>query len=166
MLCSNFIGLVYKGHVFGEGKKFFVFHDWGVSVYEPQNCRLLHVIQSTDIMPGTQVSVPFPHSWFTGGCLNNRFTCDSILKIVCMHQNWNWCIDFLFGVHICVTYKALLPFMRYWRVFLALGELKWISYQWLSYSVTNQRLTWPYIRRTEIIPVIWTWPTNNDNWIN
>lgn len=41
-------------HVFGDSKKFFVFHDWGVSVYEPQNCRLLHVIQSTDIMPGTQ----------------------------------------------------------------------------------------------------------------
>ena len=38
------------------GKKFFVFHDWGVSVYEPGNCRLLHMIQSTDIMPGTQVS--------------------------------------------------------------------------------------------------------------
>lgn len=39
-----------------SNKKFFVFHDWGVSVYEPQNCRLLHMIQSTDIMPGTQVS--------------------------------------------------------------------------------------------------------------
>lgn len=38
-------------------KKFFVFHDWGVSVYEPGNCRLLHMIQSTDIMPGTQVIV-------------------------------------------------------------------------------------------------------------
>ena len=38
-----------------SNKKFFVFHDWGVSVYEPQNCRLLHMIQSTDIMPGTQV---------------------------------------------------------------------------------------------------------------
>ncbi|XP_046440926.1 follistatin-related protein 5-like isoform X3 [Daphnia pulex] len=37
-----------------SNKKFFVFHDWGVSVYEPQNCRLLHMIQSTDIMPGTQ----------------------------------------------------------------------------------------------------------------
>ena len=39
-----------------SNKKFFVFHVWGVSVYEPQNCRLLHMIQSTDIMPGTQVS--------------------------------------------------------------------------------------------------------------
>jgi hypothetical protein len=42
-----------------SNKKFFVFHDWGVSVYEPQNCRLLHMIQSTDIMPGTQVSTRY-----------------------------------------------------------------------------------------------------------
>ena len=48
-----------------SNKKFFVFHDWGVSVYEPQNCRLLHMIQSTDIMPGTQVSgfpIDIPHA--------------------------------------------------------------------------------------------------------
>uniref|UniRef100_T1IVU0 Follistatin-related protein 5 n=1 Tax=Strigamia maritima TaxID=126957 RepID=T1IVU0_STRMM len=37
-----------------EEKRFFVFHDWGVSVYEPISCRLYHQIQSTDIIPGTQ----------------------------------------------------------------------------------------------------------------
>ncbi|XP_076327229.1 follistatin-related protein 5-like isoform X1 [Tachypleus tridentatus] len=37
-----------------EEKRFFVFHDWGVSVYDPENCRLYHQIQSTDIIPGTQ----------------------------------------------------------------------------------------------------------------
>ncbi|KAG8172099.1 hypothetical protein JTE90_021816, partial [Oedothorax gibbosus] len=34
--------------------RFFAFHDWGVSVYEPDNCRLYHQIQSTDVIPGTQ----------------------------------------------------------------------------------------------------------------
>ncbi|XP_076032661.1 follistatin-related protein 5-like isoform X3 [Oratosquilla oratoria] len=34
--------------------RFFVFHDWGVVVYEPDECRLFHVIQGTDVIPGTQ----------------------------------------------------------------------------------------------------------------
>lgn len=37
-----------------EEKRFFVFHDLGVSVYEPTSCRLYHQIQTTDIIPGTQ----------------------------------------------------------------------------------------------------------------
>ncbi|XP_063920258.1 follistatin-related protein 5-like [Zophobas morio] len=37
-----------------EERRFFAFHDWGVSVYEPSTCRLYHRIQSTDIIPGTQ----------------------------------------------------------------------------------------------------------------
>lgn len=37
-----------------EERRFFAFHDWGVSVYEPAGCRLYHRIQSTDIIPGTQ----------------------------------------------------------------------------------------------------------------
>lgn len=32
----------------------FVFHDWGIAVYEPDECRLFHVIQGTDVIPGTQ----------------------------------------------------------------------------------------------------------------
>ena len=31
-----------------------MFHDWGLAVYEPEECRLFHVIQGTDIIPGTQ----------------------------------------------------------------------------------------------------------------
>ena len=34
--------------------RFFVFHDWGIAVYEPEECRLFHVIQGTDVIPGTQ----------------------------------------------------------------------------------------------------------------
>uniref|UniRef100_A0A6P7FSV5 Follistatin-related protein 5-like isoform X1 n=1 Tax=Diabrotica virgifera virgifera TaxID=50390 RepID=A0A6P7FSV5_DIAVI len=37
-----------------EERRFFAFHDWGISVYEPSTCRLYHRIQSTDIIPGTQ----------------------------------------------------------------------------------------------------------------
>lgn len=37
-----------------EERRFFAFHDWGVSVYDPDNCRLYHQIQSTDVIPGTQ----------------------------------------------------------------------------------------------------------------
>ncbi|KAJ8924834.1 hypothetical protein NQ315_000988 [Exocentrus adspersus] len=37
-----------------EERRFFAFHDWGVSIYEPSACRLYHRIQSTDIIPGTQ----------------------------------------------------------------------------------------------------------------
>ncbi|XP_065567373.1 follistatin-related protein 5-like [Artemia franciscana] len=37
-----------------EEKRFYVFHEKGVSVYDPNNCRLHHQIQGTDIVPGTQ----------------------------------------------------------------------------------------------------------------
>ncbi|XP_023220936.1 follistatin-related protein 5-like isoform X2 [Centruroides vittatus] len=37
-----------------EEHRFFVLHDWGISLYDPNNCRLYHQIQSTDIIPGTQ----------------------------------------------------------------------------------------------------------------
>ncbi|XP_017770314.1 PREDICTED: follistatin-related protein 5-like, partial [Nicrophorus vespilloides] len=40
-----------------EERRFFAFHERGVSVYEPTTCRLYHQIQSTDIIPGTQESV-------------------------------------------------------------------------------------------------------------
>ena len=39
-----------------EERRFFSFHEWGISVYEPSACRLYHQIKSTDIIPGTQVS--------------------------------------------------------------------------------------------------------------
>ncbi|KAJ4433625.1 hypothetical protein ANN_15935, partial [Periplaneta americana] len=43
-----------------EERRFFSFHDWGVSVYEPTACRLYHQIQATDIIPGTQANfIPF-----------------------------------------------------------------------------------------------------------
>lgn len=35
--------------------QFLVFHERGISVYDPTNCRLQHQIQATDIIPGTQV---------------------------------------------------------------------------------------------------------------
>lgn len=31
-----------------------MFHEWGVSVFEPGSCRLCHQVQSTDVIPGTQ----------------------------------------------------------------------------------------------------------------
>ncbi|XP_037069309.1 follistatin-related protein 5-like [Pollicipes pollicipes] len=31
-----------------------LFHDWGISVYDPSSCRLEHQIQGSDIIPGTQ----------------------------------------------------------------------------------------------------------------
>ncbi|GAB6019625.1 hypothetical protein CHUAL_001187 [Chamberlinius hualienensis] len=37
-----------------EELRFFVFHDLGISVYDPATCRLYHQIQGTDIIPGTQ----------------------------------------------------------------------------------------------------------------
>ncbi|KAG7156991.1 Follistatin-related protein 5-like [Homarus americanus] len=37
-----------------QESRVFVFHDWGVAVYEPDECRLFHVIQGTDVIPGTQ----------------------------------------------------------------------------------------------------------------
>jgi hypothetical protein len=35
--------------------QFFVFHERGISVYDPATCRTQHQIQGTDIIPGTQV---------------------------------------------------------------------------------------------------------------
>ena len=32
-----------------------LFHDWGISVYDPSSCRLEHQIHGSDIIPGTQV---------------------------------------------------------------------------------------------------------------
>ena len=37
-----------------QESRVFVYHDWGVAVYEPDECRLFHVIQGTDVIPGTQ----------------------------------------------------------------------------------------------------------------
>ncbi|XP_045617913.2 follistatin-related protein 5 isoform X3 [Procambarus clarkii] len=37
-----------------QESRVFVFHDWGIAVYEPDECRLFHVIQGTDVIPGTQ----------------------------------------------------------------------------------------------------------------
>lgn len=48
--------LLFYFTVAGEQQesRVFVFHDWGVAVYEPDECRLFHVIQGTDVIPGTQ----------------------------------------------------------------------------------------------------------------
>ncbi|XP_049812888.1 follistatin-related protein 5-like [Schistocerca nitens] len=37
-----------------EERRFFAFHDFGISVYEPTACRLYHHIRGSDIIPGTQ----------------------------------------------------------------------------------------------------------------
>lgn len=46
-----------------EERRFFAFHDWGISVYEPSTCRLYHQIQSSDIIPGTQVGNVSKINW-------------------------------------------------------------------------------------------------------
>lgn len=50
-----------------EERKFFVFHEYGIAVYEPSACRLHHQIHSTDVIPGTQEYVcgdkGVPCSW-------------------------------------------------------------------------------------------------------
>lgn len=50
-----------------EERRFFAFHDWGISVYDPDNCRLYHQVQSVDIIPGTQENLcaerGHPCSW-------------------------------------------------------------------------------------------------------
>ena len=35
--------------------QFFVFHESGIAVYDPTNCRIQHQILAKDIIPGTQV---------------------------------------------------------------------------------------------------------------
>ncbi|XP_015590184.1 follistatin-related protein 5 isoform X2 [Cephus cinctus] len=37
-----------------EERRFFSFHNRGISVYEPSTCRLYHQIKSTDVIPGTR----------------------------------------------------------------------------------------------------------------
>ncbi|XP_049818576.1 follistatin-related protein 5-like [Aethina tumida] len=60
-----------------EERRFFAFHDWGVSIYEPTTCRLYHRIQSTDIIPGTQEYVcgdkGVPCSWGRAINVANRY---------------------------------------------------------------------------------------------
>ncbi|XP_012285083.1 follistatin-related protein 5, partial [Orussus abietinus] len=60
-----------------EERRFFSFHDWGISVYEPSACRLYHQIQSTDIIPGTQEYVcgekGTPCSWGRAINVANRY---------------------------------------------------------------------------------------------
>lgn len=50
-----------------EERRFFAFHDWGISVYDPDNCRLYHQVASVDIIPGTQEALcaerGHPCSW-------------------------------------------------------------------------------------------------------
>lgn len=50
-----------------EERRFFAFHEWGISIYEPSTCRLNHQVQATDIIPGTQEYVcgdkGIPCSW-------------------------------------------------------------------------------------------------------
>ncbi|XP_066246527.1 follistatin-related protein 5-like [Euwallacea similis] len=57
--------------------RFFAFHDWGISVYEPTTCRLHHMIQGTDIIPGTQEYVCGDHgtpcSWGRAVSVSNRY---------------------------------------------------------------------------------------------
>lgn len=53
--------------VLNEERRFFVFHEYGIAVYEPSACRLHHQIRGTDIIPGTQEYVcgdkSSPCSW-------------------------------------------------------------------------------------------------------
>ncbi|XP_043287172.1 follistatin-related protein 5-like isoform X3 [Venturia canescens] len=60
-----------------EERRFFSFHEWGISVYEPSACRLYHRIQSTDIIPGTQEYVcgekETPCSWGRAINVANRY---------------------------------------------------------------------------------------------
>lgn len=46
--------LKFISAVINEERKFFVFHEYGIAVYEPSACRLHHQIQGTDVIPGTQ----------------------------------------------------------------------------------------------------------------
>lgn len=62
LVCSQWFIRVSGVAAPKEERRFFAFHDWGMSVYEPTACRLYHQIQSTDIIPGTQVR---PRSVFT-----------------------------------------------------------------------------------------------------
>ncbi|XP_031783658.1 follistatin-related protein 5 isoform X2 [Nasonia vitripennis] len=60
-----------------EERRFFSFHEWGISVYEPSACRLYHQIKSTDIIPGTQEYVcaekGVPCSWGRAINVANRY---------------------------------------------------------------------------------------------
>ncbi|KAL1494445.1 hypothetical protein ABEB36_010043 [Hypothenemus hampei] len=60
-----------------EEQRFFAFHDWGISVYDPATCRLHHMIQGTDIIPGTQDYVcgdqGTPCSWGRAVSMSNRY---------------------------------------------------------------------------------------------
>uniref|UniRef100_A0ABD2XK46 Follistatin-related protein 5 n=1 Tax=Trichogramma kaykai TaxID=54128 RepID=A0ABD2XK46_9HYME len=60
-----------------EERRFFAFHEWGISVYEPSACRLYHQIKSTDIIPGTQEYVcaekGVPCSWGRAINVANRY---------------------------------------------------------------------------------------------
>ncbi|XP_008555212.1 follistatin-related protein 5 [Microplitis demolitor] len=60
-----------------EERRFFSFHEWGISVYEPSACRLYHQIHSTDIIPGTQEYVcgekDIPCSWGRAINVANRY---------------------------------------------------------------------------------------------
>lgn len=46
--------LTYIIAVLNEERKFFVFHEYGIAIYEPSACRLHHQIHGSDIIPGTQ----------------------------------------------------------------------------------------------------------------
>ncbi|KAJ8674779.1 hypothetical protein QAD02_010565, partial [Eretmocerus hayati] len=60
-----------------EERRFFSFHEWGISIYEPSACRLYHQIKSTDIIPGTQEYVcaekGVPCSWGRAINVANRY---------------------------------------------------------------------------------------------
>ncbi|XP_030759224.1 follistatin-related protein 5-like, partial [Sitophilus oryzae] len=60
-----------------EEHRFFAFHEWGISVYEPTTCRLHHHILGTDIIPGTQDYVcgsqGIQCSWGRAVSISNRY---------------------------------------------------------------------------------------------
>ncbi|XP_048519754.1 follistatin-related protein 5 [Dendroctonus ponderosae] len=60
-----------------EEHRFFAFHDWGICVYEPTTCRLHHMIEGTDIIPGTQEYVCGGRgtscSWGRAVAISNRY---------------------------------------------------------------------------------------------
>ncbi len=87
-------------------RKFFVFHEYGIAVYEPSACRLHHQIHSTDLIPGTQEYVcgdkGVPCSWgrsinvgnsyiYVTQPLRDRILVISTVQIVVVRNN---CLNF------------------------------------------------------------------------
>ena len=106
----NIVNSISLEESLGENKKFFVFHDWGVSVYEPQNCRLLHMIQSTDIMPGTQVRD------FLSIFQMLTSTCTVSPRVSAQHQYCRWCVFPAHSAHGALMSKLSLKIFQMFKI--------------------------------------------------